>query len=133
MNRKTSNGFTLIEVLVAITILVTSFSVIFPIFDQSGNQLARAERWQRKMSVEKNILNQLSSINPMQQEAGRGNQGESQYAWEATAISGPIPSRSETSGNERYMLQMFRIDVSYRFGGKQQTFSFEQMGWNEKN
>lgn len=131
MPPKASKGFTLIEVLVAITILVTSFSVIFPMFDQSGNQLARAERWQRKMSMEQNMLNQLSVINPMAQQFGRGEQGNTEYTWEATPISGPIPSRSEISGGGRFMLQMFRIDVSYRLGGKQQTLSFEQMGWNE--
>lgn len=126
-----NNGFTLIEVLVAITILVSAFSVIFPMFNQTGNQLARAEQWQRRLSIEKNIYQSLSIINPLHQTSGRGTISEVEFTWEATPLSAQINSRSELEEGGRFMMQMFEIAITYTLDGKKQTLTFEQLGWNE--
>lgn len=116
----------------AITILVSAFSVIFPMFNQTGNQLARAEQWQRRLSLEKNIYQSLAITNPLQHTDGRGSVSGTEFTWQATPISAQVNSRNELEDNGRFMLQMFQIDVSYVLDGKQQTLSFEQLGWDEK-
>ena len=131
--KSSSKGFTLIEVLVAITILVSAFSVIFPMFSQSGNQLARAEQWQRRLSLEKNIFQSLSIIDPMRESSGHGNISGTDFTWQATPISAQLNSRSDVEGSGRFMIQMFQIEVDYKINGKQQSFTFEQLGWNEQN
>lgn len=133
MNVKSSNsGFTLIEVLVAITILVSAFSVIFPMFNQTGNQLARGEQWQRRLSLEQNMYRSLSITNPMLESGGRGNISGTEFTWQASPISGLVPIRDEITGQGRFMLQMHQIDISYTLSGKKFTLTFEQLGWDEQ-
>lgn len=126
-----NSGFTLIEVLVAITILVSAFSVIFPMFSQTGNQLARAEQWQRRLSLEQNIYQSLSLTNPLDEKSGHGNISGIEFTWQASPISAQINVRDEITGNGRFMLQMFQIDITYTLDKKNQSLTFEQLGWNE--
>lgn len=116
----------------AITILVSAFSVIFPMFSQTGNQLARAEQWQRRLSLEKNIYQSLAITNPLHQSSGRGNISGTEFTWQASPISGQINSRSDIEGSGRFMVQMFQISVEYALNGKKQTLTFEQLGWHEQ-
>lgn len=101
-------------------------------FSQTGNQLARAEQWQRRLSLEKNIYQALSTTNPIAVSSGRGNISGSEFTWQATPISAQLNSRSDIEGSGRFMIQMFRMDVEYRLSGKPQTFTFEQLGWDEQ-
>ena len=125
------NGFTLIEVLVAITILVSAFSVIFPMFSHTGWQLVRTEQWQRRLSLEQNIYRSLSVINPLHENSGHGRISEVDFTWQANPISALVNSRSELEGDGRFMMQMFEIEVTYTLDNKKRTLTFEQLGWHE--
>lgn len=127
-NNSLVTGFTLIEVLVALTILAAGFSVIFPMFQQAQNSNQRVEQIERQIFEQQTIYLALTTVNPAASSSGRGQLGELRYQWQAVPISAPIPIRSEDGMNPVHG-QMFRIEVSYQQGERRGRFQFEQLGW----
>ncbi|NOH46617.1 prepilin-type N-terminal cleavage/methylation domain-containing protein [Vibrio rotiferianus] len=125
---KQSRGFTLIEVLVALAILAGAFSVIFQGFNQVNINNFRVESLQQKVMLEDSIFRELQSINPSEKNSGVGKRGEVHFQWKASPISALAPLRTEEQTTKTY-IQMFRVDVKYQNKGQEQTFDFEQMGW----
>ncbi|EKO3628598.1 type II secretion system protein [Vibrio metschnikovii] len=121
-------GFTLIEVLVALTILAAGFSVIFPMFQQAQNSNHRVEQIERQILEQQTVYLALATLNPAVVNSGRGELGDLRYQWQAVPISAPIPVRTEDGMNPMHG-QMFRLDVSYQQGERRGSFQFEQLGW----
>lgn len=130
-NKHSLFGFTLIEVLVALTILAAGFSVIFPMFQQAQNSNHRVEQTELQMLEQQTIFLALATVNPAYRNSGRGILGEIAYEWQAVPISALIPIRSEEGQNHMHG-QMFRIDVNYQHMGRRGSFQFEQLGWESK-
>ncbi|MCC4264598.1 prepilin-type N-terminal cleavage/methylation domain-containing protein [Oceanimonas baumannii] len=130
---KHGSGFTLIEVLVAITIMVTVVSVVFPMFNQAQLQHVKADAVRERAMIEENMLNQISLINPGKQKEGAGNVGDSlEFEWKAEPVSAAMLIRGEQSSDSDQFLQLYKIAVSYRSDNKNSAFEFEQLGWYDK-
>ncbi|NAX45376.1 S-protein secretion component I [Vibrio sp. V17_P4S1T151] len=123
-------GFTLIEVLVALAILVAGFSVIFQMFQQSGITANRINQTQHRVDVEQSIFMSLSHINPSQEQQGVGVQGQVTFQWQATPISPLLNVRSEDGTNPNYV-QIYQINIRYQEVNKESQFEFEHMGWKK--
>lgn len=130
---KHGSGFTLIEVLVAITIMVTVVSVVFPMFNQAQLQHVKADAVRERAMIEENMLNQISLINPGKQQEGAGNVGDNlEFEWKAEPVSTAMLIRGELSSDSDQFLQLYKIAVSYRSHNKNSVFEFEQLGWYDK-
>ncbi|MDP5293848.1 prepilin-type N-terminal cleavage/methylation domain-containing protein [Oceanimonas sp. CHS3-5] len=132
-NAKHSFGFTLIEVLVAITIMVTVVSVVFPMFNQAQLQHAKADAAREKVMIEENMRNQISLINPGKQKEGAGDLGDLlQFEWKAEPVSAAMLIRGELTADSDQFLQLYKIAVAYRSDSNSGAFEFEQLGWYDK-
>lgn len=132
-NARHSSGFTLIEVLVAITIMVTVISVVFPMFNQAQLQHVKADAVREKAMFEENMRNQISLINPGEQKQGAGDLGEDlQFEWKAEPVSAAMLIRGELTSDSEQFLQLYKIAVAYRSGNNSGAFEFEQLGWYDK-
>ncbi|OYD25663.1 type II secretion system protein [Oceanimonas baumannii] len=132
-NARHSSGFTLIEVLVAITIMVTVISVAFPMFNQAQLQHVKADAVREKAMFEENMRNQISLINPGEQKQGAGDLGEDlQFEWKAEPVSAAMLIRGELTSDSEQFLQLYKIAVAYRSGNNSGAFEFEQLGWYDK-
>ncbi|EGR1512275.1 type II secretion system protein [Vibrio vulnificus] len=131
--RETKNctGFTLIEVLIALAILAGAFSVIFQGFQQSNQTGYRLLSLQERLLLEESIFAELESINPSEKSTGFGERGKVKFRWQAIPISGLLPLRTEDNLSKT-SIQMFRIEVTYRYKEKEHQFDFEQMGWEQR-
>ncbi|EGR10459.1 prepilin-type N-terminal cleavage/methylation domain protein [Vibrio cholerae HE48] len=128
----TQNGFTLIEVLVALAILAAGFSVIFQMFQQSGITANSISQVQQRIDIEQSIFMTLSHINPSQKQKGIGELGNVTFQWKAVPISPLLKVRSEDDTNQ-YHVQIYNINVIYQVTNKAGQFDFEQMGWEKKD
>lgn len=124
-------GFTLIEVLVAITILVGAFSAIFPLLHQSYFQNDRAAQTIEDSMIKENLLTLLSTENPSVNQAGAGQlAGGVLYKWQATPISDELSIRGDELNPRR--LRLYQVSVNYERQGRAYQFSFDQMGWYDR-
>lgn len=131
--KKINDGFTLIEVLVALTIMATISTLIFRFVNESSFRLSRVDKLQERILIEENIFNSLVDINPFKKQSGIGEVGDYLYEWNAEPISGIFPIRNEDTAQSGYELQMYKITAKYSlYNGNFRAFSFELIGWHEK-
>ncbi|MDD9209927.1 MULTISPECIES: type II secretion system protein J [Aeromonas] len=131
--RKENNGFTLIEVLIALTIMATVSALVFRFVGESSFRISRVDKVQERISFEENVFNSLQDINPLKVQSGVGEIGDHHYEWNAEPISGVFPIRSEDVAQPGYDLQMYKITVNYSlYKDSHRAFSFELIGWHEK-
>ncbi|WP_083249948.1 MULTISPECIES: type II secretion system protein [unclassified Aeromonas] len=131
--KKANNGFTLIEVLIALTIMATVSALVFRFVGESSFRISRVDKVQERISFEENVFNSLQDINPLKVQSGSGEIGDQHYEWSAEPISGVFPIRSEDIAQPGYDLQMYKITVNYSLNkGSNRKFSFELIGWHEK-
>ena len=131
--KKANNGFTLIEVLIALTIMATVSALVFRFVGESSFRISRVDKVQERISFEENVFNSLQDINPLKVQSGSGEIGDQHYEWSAEPISGVFPIRSEDIAQPGYDLQMYKITVNYSLDkGSNRKFSFELIGWHEK-
>ncbi|HDN9018783.1 PulJ/GspJ family protein [Aeromonas salmonicida] len=128
-----NKGFTLIEVLVALTILISVITIMFRVVNESTFRVSRVERIQERVYFEENIYNSLVDINPLKLQSGIGEIGGASYEWMAEPVSALFPIRADDATQAGYDLQMFKITVTYKLlSNATYSFSFELIGWNEK-
>ncbi len=128
-----NKGFTLIEVLVALTILISVITIMFRVVNESTFRVSRVERIQERVYFEENIYNSLVDINPLKLQSGIGEIGGTPYEWMAEPVSALFPIRADDATQAGYDLQMFKITVTYKLlSNANYSFSFELIGWNEK-
>ncbi|ABO89530.1 TPA: prepilin-type N-terminal cleavage/methylation domain-containing protein [Aeromonas salmonicida] len=128
-----NKGFTLIEVLVALTILISVITIMFRVVNESIFRVSRVERIQERVYFEENIYNSLVDINPLKLQSGIGEVGGVSYEWIAEPVSALFPIRADVMTQAGYDLQMFKITVTYKvLSNATYSFSFELIGWNEK-
>lgn len=80
-------GFTLIEVLIASAIAVASMGLLLSLFAGSLDRMSRVEMQSKRLIVEKEIVTQLSLINPFEQRTGQGILGGWSYSWQSEPIT----------------------------------------------
>jgi len=84
-------GFTLIEVLVASAIVVASIGVLMQLFASGLDRMHRAGEHAHLILAERQIVNDLSQINPAGTARGEGDAEGFHYRWSAQAASSLLP------------------------------------------
>ena len=105
-------GFSLIEVLVALTILGLVLGTLFQVFSGGLRNVAAAERYVRAAVIADSKLAAVGREIPLEpgRESG-GRQGE--YAW-AVAIT-PYQATGDATKAENAAVQLYRVTVSVRW------------------
>jgi type II secretory pathway pseudopilin PulG len=77
--RRAGGGFTLLETLVAITLLALLFGALMPVFQQGLSALSSADRHGRAVLLAQSLLEQASAGASSEGAAGEGEEGD--YRW----------------------------------------------------
>lgn len=127
-----SRGFTLLEVVIALSILGTAGLVLFAWIQQNLETASRLEAAQARAQLQIEGVSWLSLINPVTEPEGERQQGELHLRWTSTLVE---PLRSEFNYGEnlvpRWRLGLYRVHGSLRRGELGSAVEWEQVivGW----
>ena len=79
--KQTESGFTLIEVLVASAIVIASIGVLLQLFASGLDRMHRSGTVAHRILLERQIVSELKSVNPAQQNSGKGSAEGWHYSW----------------------------------------------------
>lgn len=105
--RRHCNGFTLIEVLVAMMILVMSLTVIFRIFSGGLNKISIASDYARAVLVAESVLAAAGNTRTLQPGDSSGNLSD-KYRWVLSVT--PYQAPGEPSYDE-LAVNVYRVSV----------------------
>ncbi len=129
---KKQQGFTLIEVLVASTIVIISIGTILQLFSVGLDQNQRVAQLAHLLTVQRTVTAKLEQLNPAQQQKGQGISVGLNYQWQAKILLPFTQIHQEESFFPR-QLALYDIDVKIEKprGGIYQ-FNLQQIGWRSK-
>ena len=127
--RSAEQGFTLIEVLVASAILMTSIGVLMQLFASGLDRTARAGRMAHFLAAERTIAHRLEVINPAIQKRGKGVAEGVRYHWRSSRIA-PLVPIYDAEGISRRKLGLFLLHITMQSdNNRQREFEMTLTGW----
>lgn len=122
-------GFTLIEVLIATAIVTAAFGVLLQLFNQGLNNLARAGEVTRRVLVERQIMHEISMLNPAQVSAGEGELEGFRYRWRS-GLASPLRPVRDPSESSRRQLGLYHVQAIIAHPDETQSeLHLERLGW----
>jgi general secretion pathway protein I len=111
--RNRDRGFTLLEVVVAFTIVALVLAAVLRIFSDGLRSVDRAEKYVQATMIAQSKLDELASQQPVvaQQQAGEADGG---FSWQAEAAPYFELNASDLLGSR---VQLFRFTVAVGWGG----------------
>jgi type II secretory pathway pseudopilin PulG len=125
-SRSTEAGFTLLEGLVAITLLAGTMVAIFALVGSILDSAAGVGRSNASVQVTLNAIEVMTAVNPMAQESGKIDLGPYAVAW-TSAPAAPIVDRP--GGLYQIGLYDTRVRVEETPGQALASFSLRQIGY----
>lgn len=108
----TEDGFSLVEVLVALTILGLVLSALFQVFSGGLRNVAAADHYVRAAAIADSKLAAVGQEIPL--EAGKASRGrDGDYAWSVAITAYNDPKDAE--GSDTTKVQLFKVAISVRW------------------
>ena len=95
MSRRATGGFSLLEAIVAMTILATAGLALFAAMSQSVQMVGRAENARLADSAVRNAVAWMETVNPMETPQGEQQLGDVTLRWTAELVE---PERDAMTG-----------------------------------
>lgn len=123
---KTQVGFTLVEVLVASAIVISTIGVILQLFSAGLTGIHKAGTAQHLILAERQLYQSLEIIDVSSMPEESGVIAGVDYHWVAQPDGEPQFMAANDSGSA-IMLQLYRIQVDMKYQSKQQQFEFTKL------
>lgn len=123
-NRKTSGGFTLLELLLAFVVFALSFATVLEILSGSMRNTVRARHYTEAALTAQSVMDQVGLEIPL--EAGTGSTGESgDYRWqlEIYEYGGETGELNSVELAELTGIQLLQVDLLISWGEAQREKS----------
>lgn len=136
-NKNTENGFSLLEVIMAMVVLSVSLLPVFAIFGSYLNAMRTMSNENEKALVRDQILSYMNGINPFTQKEGNFELGTLIFSWNATPIVENIENVDSNNGrvnkgNFKVSLYDVQITAPKPNNKKWLEFSIRQIGYEKK-
>lgn len=126
------HGFTLLEVIVAMTLLATVGMAAFSWINSSLESLGRIEQHNLEQRGSMTALAVLSTVNPMAQPSGVKEVGPFRISWQGSLVEPVQPGKSSLGGASLYELGLYEMEVVVESGGEQIAhFGVKQVGYHQ--
>lgn len=131
-SRRSGTGFSLLEAVVALAILVAAGLALFAAMTQSLQMLGRVERARELDALTRNALAIVEQINPMQHPAGESALGELTVRWRSELVE---PVRDGATGFLQpgyFEVGLYRVQVElWRRGALEHAFDVRRAGYRQ--
>lgn len=122
-----SDGFTLLEAIVALVIFSTAGLALFSWINQNLQALARAQEVSEVARAKRNVLEFMGDINPMLRGAGGNDFGLYKVAWRSAETRAPRDNSGYPTGNGSFSVALYRTTIDVTRANGARWFSFELM------
>jgi general secretion pathway protein I len=127
-----NSGFTLLEVIVAMTLLATVGIATFSWINSSLESLYRVEQHSLKHRGSRTALAVLSSLNPMEHPTGEKQVGIFHISWEGHLVEAVQPGVNSLGRASLYELALYDVEVDVVSGDQLVAeFSVKQVGYRQ--
>ena len=114
-------GFSLLEAIVALTILATAGLALFAAMSQSVQMVARAENSRQADSAVRNALAWLHTVNPAETPRGEQRLGDVTLRWTSEPIESPRDAMTGYLQAGLYQVGLYRMQLELDRDGKPLT------------
>jgi prepilin-type N-terminal cleavage/methylation domain-containing protein len=127
-------GFTLIEVIVALAIIASAYTVLIELQGSSMTQLFKASNNNKKILIEKQIQESLVDKNFSIKSSGNGRILDAAYQWDAKKITQYKLVRSpEQDIPSDFQVALFQIKIQISYDNGEQWHSIiQQLSWKNR-
>jgi len=131
--RTEQGGFSLLEAIVALTLLALSGAALFTWIDSSARNLQRASQATERALVRINALELVANVNPADRPEGKVEAGPFTFRWAARALEPMQDARAYPRGMSLYQVGLFEttVQVSDRRRGLVEEVTLRQIGWKK--
>lgn len=130
---RTTRGFTLLEAVVALVLLATAGLALFSWINTSLDGLSRVESASRRIADERNALEYLRTINPMDRPVGETRLLDLVVKWRSTPLQSPVPNLTDAQTSGAFMVALYETELTLVPGpGNQRSpwsFTTRQFGY----
>jgi hypothetical protein len=124
-------GFTLLEAIVAIVVLVAALVPLYTLISGVSQSAFRLDEANRRAEFETDALNIMSTVNPMDKPAGAIDLGPYAVRWAAQPLLAPVDGSGYPSGISAFRIGLYnaKIDVVKPDGRVLVSFPLRMIGY----
>lgn len=123
-------GFSLIEVLVAFSIMALVLTVLFQVFSTGLRTAGMAEQYSVAQRLAHSLLEETTAVRPLQPGERSGEFDGTRYRWQARVE--PEPDLGEGLQSERFASYRITVQVMWDGRGGQRDFSLSTLRLQEE-
>jgi general secretion pathway protein I len=132
--RTRQRGFSLIEAVVAMTLIATLGATLFSWVASSVAALGRVEQAAAQDAARLNVLAFMHTVNPMQRPQGSADFGDLRIEWRARAVQPPQDQRGYPRGLGLYQVGLYETRIVATRPGEPEPWldmTLQQTGWRK--
>ena len=132
-SRAGQHGFTLLEAIVALTLIATAGVALFAWINTSLQSLARVQEANARAEASANALEYLGRVNPMAAPEGTVDLGAYSLTWKATPLTEAQDGTNYPQGMSLFRLALFQTRVTIKKTSGEAWFdlSLRQVGYKK--
>lgn len=129
-----SAGFTVLEVLVAVTILAVGMIPLLALQQRSIGAVAAVERAQARARMDQTVLAYIEGVNMARRPGGEARIDGATVRWQARPVSDARAVTTLTGAAGRFRLTLFRVEVTVSPADSgSRRWTVDQLGWQPTN
>ena len=128
----THSGFTLLEVIVALTLIATVGMAIFSWINSSLASLNRVQEKTIRQEVGRSAVSYMQTVNPMIQPSGEAEMGAYEIQWQSHLLEPAKMGSGHLGGSSLYELALYDTHVQVRLEESEVTaFDVRLVGFRQ--
>lgn len=127
---RTTGGFSLLEAIIALTVMATSLMALYAWLSSSALAIARVQANADRLADQRTALAIIETINPMAEPEGQRQLESLQVRWRARPLTEQLVGVSNAGGPSAFDLRLYEMTVEVsRENGDASEFSVRRAGW----